>query len=448
MYSTAQRKAVLRLYKKTGNASAVINQLGFPGSAKTLYRWRDAHSLLPRKRNVYLTSHEKLQLIDKVQSGQRVKDVAAAYDVTGQTAYNILRSYSCGNEEEPVNPPKRVKPDDLPDDIDELKKRCQDLQFENDLMREVVELVKKDQGVNLESLENKEKTIMIDALRPMYSLTYLVNRFEISPSSYHYAHNVLSRPDKYADVRKAITEIFTAAGRARGYRYVTQRIKERADIIAVNEKKIRAIMSEEGLRVVYLKKKKRRYSSYQGEISIAPENLVKRDFHAGSPNELWLTDITEFKLPDDVRKVYLSPVLDCFDGGLVSWSIGLSPNAELANTSLVKACTKLRKGQRPVCHSDRGCHYRWPGWIDICKRNAVTRSMSKKGCSPDNSACEGLFGRMKNEFFYYRDWTGVSAEEFTERLDKWLRYYNDERIKESLGWLSPMQYRKSLGLAA
>jgi putative transposase len=207
-------------------------------------------------------------------------------------------------------------------------------------------------------------------------------------------------------------------------------------------------MSDEGLRVIYLKKQKRRYSSYQGEISKAPDNLVKRKFHAKSPNELWLTDITEFRLPGDVRKIYLSAVLDCFDGGLASWSIGLSPNAELANTSLTKACATLREGQRPICHSDRGCHYRWDGWTEICKRNGITRSMSKKGCSPDNSACEGLFGRLKNEFFYYRDWTGVSAEEFIERLDRWLSYYNNERIKEPLGWLSPMQYRKSLGLAA
>jgi transposase InsO family protein len=72
--------------------------------------------------------------------------------------------------------------------------------------------------------------------------------------------------------------------------------------------------------------------------------------------------------------------------------------------------------------------------------------MSKKGCSPDNSACEGLFGRLKNEFFYFQDWIGVSMEEFICRLDAYLRYYNESRIKQSLGWLSPNQYRRSLGV--
>ena len=75
-------------------------------------------------------------------------------------------------------------------------------------------------------------------------------------------------------------------------------------------------------------------------------------------------------------------------------------------------------------------------------------SMSKKGCSPDNSACEGLFGRLKNEMFYNRDWTGVSIQEFIDILNEYLAWYNEKRIKISLGNMSPLEYRRSLGLAA
>lgn len=73
--------------------------------------------------------------------------------------------------------------------------------------------------------------------------------------------------------------------------------------------------------------------------------------------------------------------------------------------------------------------------------------MSAKGCSPDNSACEGFFGRLKNEFFYYRDWKGVGVAKFVERFDGYMRYYREGRIKKSLGWLSPDEYRRSLGYA-
>ena len=67
---------------------------------------------------------------------------------------------------------------------------------------------------------------------------------------------------------------------------------------------------------------------------------------------------------------------------------------------LSDACSTLGEGDRPVIHSDRGCHYRWPEWIRICEEHKLTRSMSAKGCSPDNAAAEGFFGRLKQEFFH------------------------------------------------
>jgi transposase InsO family protein len=72
--------------------------------------------------------------------------------------------------------------------------------------------------------------------------------------------------------------------------------------------------------------------------------------------------------------------------------------------------------------------------------------MSKKGCSPDNSACEGFFGRMKNEFYYGKVWTKVSLKEFIVLINNYIHWYNEKRIKESLGYMSPVEYRESLGI--
>ena len=93
---------------------------------------------------------------------------------------------------------------------------------------------------------------------------------------------------------------------------------------------MRRLMKQEALAVP--KPKRRRYSSYLGEISPAPENVIHRDFHAAAPNEKWLTDITEFHI--HAGKVYLSPIIDCFDGLVMSWAIGTKPDADLANTML------------------------------------------------------------------------------------------------------------------
>ena len=141
-------------------------------------------------------------------------------------------------------------------------------------------------------------------------------------------------------------------------------------------------------------------------------------------------------------------MIDCFDGQVVSWSIGTRPDAQLVNTMLDAAIdTVTGSEKKPVVHSDRGAHYRWPGWLSRIADAKLTRSMSRKGCSPDNAACEGFFGRLKNELFYPRNWQFTTIEQFTQELDAYIRWYNERRIKMSLGALSPVEYRRSLGLA-
>ena len=122
-------------------------------------------------------------------------------------------------------------------------------------------------------------------------------------------------------------------------------------------------------------------------------------------------------------------------------------NAELVNTMLDNAIVLLKENEHPIVHSDRGCHYRWSGWIQRMDEAGLTRSMSKKGCSPDNSACEGFFGRMKNEMFCGEKWDKISVEEFISIINQYMQWYRDKRIKLSLGGLSPMEYRRSLGIA-
>ena len=79
-------------------------------------------------------------------------------------------------------------------------------------------------------------------------------------------------------------------------------------------------------------------------------------------------------------------------------------------------------------------------------RNAELAAPCHKGCSPDNAACEGLFGRLKNEMYYHRDWINTTFEEFMQQVNSYIQWYNEQRIKISLGGLSPSEYRRNLGL--
>ena len=320
-------------------------------------------------------------------------------------------------------------------------------QIENLLLRAVLANLKAE-GWDPASISNRSKCELGERLRratalPLRSITGFLR---ISKSSYEYWRPRVAAPrDRDADIRDRVVRIFREGSGCWGYRTVWARLRREG--VRASEKRVARVMREEGLEVVYNKRRARGYSSYAGEVSKAPENLVNRNFHADEPNRLWLTDITEFRLPGG-EKVYLSPIVDCFDGMVVSWTLSRSPNADMANRMLLDAVATLRDGEHPIIHSDRGCHYRWDEWIRICEEHGLIRSMSAKGCSPDNAAAEGFFGRLKNELFYGRDWRGVGYEEFRERLAAYLTHYNETRIKKSLDWMSPVQYRRSLGLAA
>jgi len=139
--------------------------------------------------------------------------------------------------------------------------------------------------------------------------------------------------------------------------------------------------------------------SYRGEIIPSPETSIDRHFSAAAaPNQKWPTDSIEFQI--SAGKVYLSPMIDRFHGLVASWTVGARPDAKLVNTMLHSAFESVPGCEvRPVVHPDRGAQYRWPGWISRMKHARLIRSMSRKGCSPDNAACEGFFGRLKTEFF-------------------------------------------------
>ena len=328
----------------------------------------------------------------------------------------------------PCERPPRL-PAELPDDPAALKAIIAELELSNAALREVLAVLK----AGAPALTNAEVAGCASRLEDAFGATAACAALGLARSTYYYQLAALTDPRAPGEGLEAEVErAFRVDGSSsRGYRFVREAVRRRLGR-PVSEKVVRALMGRLGLRVCYARRG--RYSSYAGEVDEpAPNLLLGEDgahrFSAERPNEVWVSDITEFRLPDDPRKVHLSPVVDLFDGKPVGWAIGTSPDARLAESSLERACATLREGEAPIAHTDRGCHYRWPGWKAICARHGITRSMSRKGRSPDNAACEGFFGNLKNELFYGRDWSGWTAEGFMGLLDGWMRRYSDTRLK-------------------
>ena len=451
-YSLEQKKAAVQHYLEHGrNFSRTIKALGYP-SRPVLREW--VRELVPdyQKKRVggsrrkYTQEEKKEAVIDLCARTGAAKDIAKKHGISRETLYNwknelIPGGVDLGMADKPDNHLVDDR-DTLLKEIEVLKQQIRRLKLEKDVWEKAAEIIKKDPGIDPKKLTNKEKTLLADALKNEHSLKELLAYLKLPRSSYFYHRKIASLQDKYHRLKHRIKEIFEKSNKCYGYRRIHTVLAREGT--RVSEKVVRRIMSECGLYVVM--RKKRRYNAYQGESAPIADNLLNRDFHAEAPNIKWVTDITEFSIP--AGKVYLSPIIDCFDGLVVSWTIGTSPNAELANSMLDHAITTLRDGEHPVIHSDRGGHYRWPGWVSRIAAAGLKQSMSRKGCPEDNAACEGFFGRVKNEMFYNRCWHGVSIDGFIDILDKYLVWYNEQRIKLSLGGMSPMEYRQSLGLVA
>ena len=320
-------------------------------------------------------------------------------------------------------------PEELPDDPAALKAIIADLELSNAALREVLAVLK----AGAPALTNAEAAGCASRLEGAFGAAAACAALGLARSTYYYQLDALTSPSAPPDgTAGEVERAFRVDGNSsRGYRFVREVVSRRRGR-PVSEKVVRRLMRGLGLRVCYARRG--RYSSYAGEIDAPAPNLLLRadgthDFSAGRPNEAWVSDVTEFRLPDDGRKVYLSPVVDLFDGKPVGWAVGTSPDARLTESSLEMACATLGEGEAPVAHTDRGCHYRWPGWKAICGRHGLARSMSRKGTSPDNAACEGFFGNLKNEFFHGRDWSGWTAEAFMELLDGWMAAYSTVRLK-------------------
>ena len=109
-----------------------------------------------------------------------------------------------------------------------------------------------------------------------------------------------------------------------GYRRVTLTLKHKG--FNINHKKVLRIMREESLLCTKFKTRSRKYSSYKGQIGKVANNLVNRRFKASKPNELWLTDITEFRIKGQEKKLYLSPILDIYNSEVISYTLSNPSN--------------------------------------------------------------------------------------------------------------------------
>ena len=188
----------------------------------------------------------------------------------------------------------------------------------------------------------------------------------------------------------------------------------------------------------------KKYRSYRGQTGGILPDILQRDFKADKPCQKWVTDISEFSLLG--QKVYLSTILDLYNGEIVSYTYNHRPSYALVSEMLQAALPKLPEQTTLLIHSDQGWHYQMKTYQHTLKQRGIRQSMSRKGNCLDNAVMENFFGILKSEFFYLSKFDTI--DEFLRQLDDYIIYYNTVRIKVKLKGLSPVKYRIQSSSAA
>jgi len=269
--------------------------------------------------------------------------------------------------------------------------------------------------------------------------------FDLPKSTYMYWQQRLDRPNKDEQVEKKILEI-RKDNPNYGYRRMAAMLRKQG--LLINKKKVQRLVQKLKLQVTSFSRKTRKYSSYKGTIGKVADNEINRKFKVGEPYTYITTDTTEFKYLEkdknenyQVKKLYLNPYLDMYNSEIISYEISKQPTLEPILKALDRAIeiTNINKDKR-IFHSDQGWAYQIKQYTSKLEAEGITQSMSRKGNCLDNSPMENFFGILKQEIYYGKKF--YSYEELKETIEEYIEYYNKDRIKEKLGYLSPIEYRE------
>ena len=260
---------------------------------------------------------------------------------------------------------------------------------------------------------------------------------DIPEATYHYHIKQMHQEDPDETWNTLILETFEKHEGRYGYRRIHAELK--AQGYTINHKKVQRIMQKLNLKCEKFVRKSR-YKSYKGTIGKVAKNRLNRRFSTPNPLQKLVTDVTGFKCTDG-EKLYLSPIMDLYNGEIIGFSMSKRPTLDFVIDSLKQVLPVIQDHAkyRTTIHSDQGWHYQHKTWVKTLKQNKIFQSMSRKATCADNAAMENFFGLLKQEMYYGEEL--IAYEALKKKIVQYIDYYNNERIKQKLAGMSPVKYR-------
>jgi len=259
--------------------------------------------------------------------------------------------------------------------------------------------------------------------------------FEVSRSGYYDYIKHVNQPERDADLAKEIEACQNKTDKTYGYRRVWKWLRGRN--IEKNPKTVLRVMKKYGLLSEI---RRRRKWVNLGQQSHKYENLLNRQFHADKPNSKWVTDISYIQTKEGV--LYLSMIRDLYDNSIVAYRTANQQTVNLVLDTIRLAMKIERKkvAAELQLHSDQGFQYTSQAYFKLTQSYGITPSMSRKGNPYDNAMAENFFSILKTECIYRHK--PRTLKEADELIDKYIRFYNHERIQNKTG-VAPLTQRHS-----
>ncbi|EVV21157.1 transposase [Staphylococcus aureus F54471] len=216
-----------------------------------------------------------------------------------------------------------------------------------------------------------------------------------------------------------------------GYRKITALINQ-CYTSPINHKRVQRIMQKHHLNCRVRPKKTTRI----GKPYYKTDNLLQRQFKASCPMEVLTTDITY--LPFGHSMLYLSSIMDIYNGEIVAYKIDDKQDQSLVNDTL----NQIDIPESCILHSDQGSVYTSYAYYQLCEEKGIIRSMSRKGTPADNAPIESFHSSLKSETFYINNELNRSNHIVIDIVEKYIKNYNNNQIQQKLGYLSPVKYRE------
>ena len=266
----------------------------------------------------------------------------------------------------------------------------------------------------------------------------------MAKATYMYWQKRFNRENPDQDLEEKIQKI-QEKNKNYGYRRIFGELRKQG--LVVNKKKVQRIMKKLGLQVTSFTRKSRKYNSYKGKVGKTVKNRIRRRFYTSIPHQKITTDTTEFKYYEvdkkghmTMNKLYLDPFMDMYNGEIISFRISKIASFKNVADALEEAIERTADcPYRRTFHSDQGWAYQKKTYVQKLKKERIFQSMSRKGNCHDNAVMENFFGLLKQEMYYGEVY--YSYEKLKKEIERYIKYYNEQRIKEKLGWTSPVEYR-------